>query len=98
MKTRIIRLSIACSLAASAIGFTSCETTGDPTQGGIFWSENKAQDRLYERQDRLERAEAGTNAANRSSAQTQRQIDALQMIRTAPAWHTWLVSLLSDAA
>ncbi len=78
MKSKLIRISIACSLAASAVGFTSCETTGDPTQGGIFWSESKAQDRLYERQDRLERAEAGTAAANRRSAQTQRQIDALR--------------------
>ena len=78
MKRKLIRIALTCTIASSAIGFTSCETTGDPTQGGIFWSENKAQDRLYERQDRLERAEAGTSAANRRSAQTQRQIDALR--------------------
>lgn len=26
--------------------FTGCATTGDPTQGGIFWSEDKAKDRI----------------------------------------------------
>ncbi len=78
MKSKLIRISYACSLAAAAVGFTSCETTGDPTQGGIFWSENKAQDRLAERQAQLEYTESGTAAANRRSAQTQRQIDSLR--------------------
>ncbi len=39
-------------LAAAAL--TSCETTGDPNQGGLFgWSQGKADDRIYVREQRL---------------------------------------------
>lgn len=41
-------------LAVAALASTSCETTGDPTQGGLFgWSQSKANDRIYVREQRL---------------------------------------------
>jgi hypothetical protein len=42
------------------MGFSSCQTTGDPTQGGIFWSERKANERLDERRANLGAIEADT--------------------------------------
>lgn len=42
------------------MGCTSCQTTGDPTRGGIFWSESKANDRLNERRADLGAIEADT--------------------------------------
>ena len=52
--------------AASLLVQTGCETTGDPTQGGLFgWSETKAEQRqselrdvLYLEQDRTSEARA----------------------------------------
>ena len=38
-----------------------CETTGDPHQGGIFWSEDKAKQRLEEKRQQLRKIEADTN-------------------------------------
>lgn len=37
-----------------------CETTGDPHQGGIFWSERKAQERLYQKREQLRQVESDT--------------------------------------
>lgn len=49
---RTIFLSL--GLATCALSLTSCETTGDPTQGGLFgWSQNKADYRIAERRDTL---------------------------------------------
>lgn len=45
----------------------SCETTGDPRQGGIFWSERKAQDRLYEKRETLRRVESDTARRRRAA-------------------------------
>jgi hypothetical protein len=47
-----------------------CETTGDPTQGGLFgWSESKAQERQREREARVAGAEAElSNEENRQHA------------------------------
>lgn len=52
--------SLSCSLllltSVASLSLTSCETTGDPTQGGLFgWSQNKADDRIAEREDTLRR-------------------------------------------
>jgi hypothetical protein len=33
------------AIVAATILFTGCETTGDPREGGIFWSETKARER-----------------------------------------------------
>lgn len=43
-------------LTLCAISFlTSCETTGDPNQGGLFgWSQGKANQRIDERERHLE--------------------------------------------
>jgi len=47
--------AILLSLASAAL-LSSCATTGDPTQGGLFgWSENKAEDRIAAREERLRR-------------------------------------------
>jgi hypothetical protein len=78
MKISPIRITIASLLPAVSLALSSCETTGDPSTGGIFWSENKAQDRLADRQYQLEKTEGRTRSTNSRSAQTQRQIDALR--------------------
>ncbi|WP_395752697.1 hypothetical protein [Prosthecobacter sp.] len=42
------------TLAAGSMQLTSCETTGDPSQGGLFgWSQSKADVRIQERQNTL---------------------------------------------
>jgi len=49
------------SLAFSAFLFLGgCETTGDPHQGGIFWSEDKAKQRLEEKRQQLNAVESDT--------------------------------------
>lgn len=78
MKTNLIRHAILVLAGSATLACTSCTTTGDPSTGGIFWSENKAQDRLAERQNKLEKVEYQTNRTNRKSAETQRQINALR--------------------
>lgn len=78
MKSQSIRIALAFIVPVVSLALSSCATTGDPSTGGIFWSESKNQDRLAERQYRLEKAESGTRSANRRSAETQRQIDALR--------------------
>lgn len=78
MKAIFSRSLILVSASVATLACTSCATTGDPSTGGIFWSENKAQDRLAERQGRLEQIERQTGKTQRKSAETQRQIDALR--------------------
>lgn len=78
MKAIFSRSLILASASVATLACTSCATTGDPSTGGIFWSENKAQDRLAERQGRLEQIERQTGKTQRKSAETQRQIDALR--------------------
>lgn len=78
MKTISIRSVLLASASAATLVCTSCSTTGDPSTGGIFWSENKAQDRLAERQAKLESTERKTGQVKRNSAETQKQIDALR--------------------
>lgn len=56
----------------------SCETTGDPTAGGIFWSEKKAQQRLADRQDRLDTLNEDTRRKQNSAAAKESQIRSLQ--------------------
>lgn len=49
------KLSLVLLAAAS---LTSCETTGDPNQGGLFgWSQGKANYRIAEREQRLSQLE-----------------------------------------
>ena len=56
----------------------SCETTGDPSTGGIFWSEAKAQQRLADRQNHLDQLDSQTGKTNRSSAYKEQQIKSMQ--------------------
>jgi hypothetical protein len=76
MRTNISRLVILSVSSVATLVVTSC--TGDPSTGGIFWSEPAAQQRLNERQNKLEQVEKKTGSTNRKSAQTQQKIDALQ--------------------
>lgn len=47
--------------AAASLSLASCETTGDPTQGGLFgWSESKAQGRLYQKEAELNHVRGNT--------------------------------------
>lgn len=78
MKTSFIRLATLGFASLSTVLLSSCDVTGDPSTGGIFWSENKAQGRLAERQDKLESIEKRTGKTQKKSAETQRQIDALR--------------------
>jgi hypothetical protein len=65
MKTFYLLLS-ALSLGALA----SCQTTGDPSQGGLFgWSENKAQTRQQILRQHLDNVEGDTAYQRRRAAQ-----------------------------
>ena len=71
---RLLLLSGLC-LAGSLL-LTSCETTGDPRQGGLFgWSESKAQNRLADREDRLDQTESDTDRVERQNRRMRRQLD-----------------------
>jgi len=49
------------SLLTAAAALTSCETTGDPRQGGLFqWSESKARDRQADLQNQLDEVQQDT--------------------------------------
>jgi hypothetical protein len=71
MKRSILLAAIASS---SILINTGCETTGDPTQGGLFgWSETKAKvrqdelrDVLYLEQDRRDSAQASSSRLRRT--------------------------------
>lgn len=69
MKIRLLALAALTSL------FTSC--TGDPNSGGIFWSETAAQQRLNDRQQRLDEIEGQTNRTRADSRRKQDKIDRL---------------------
>ena len=78
MNTSLIRVATLGSGCIAMLLLASCETTGDPSTGGIFWSEKKAQGRLAERQNKLEHIEKQTNQTHRKSDETKRKIDELQ--------------------
>lgn len=54
-----------CFFGLVAVQLAACQTTGDPTRGGIFWSETKAQDRLQQKRAELGAIEADTARMNR---------------------------------
>ncbi len=63
-------------LLISAMGLVSCETTGDPRQGGLFgWSEGQAQGRIYERQRTLDDIERDTARQRSRSRRMESQLD-----------------------
>ena len=61
---------------------TSCETTGDPSQGGLFgWSEGKAQGRSASLQQHLNEVNADTayqKSRSRTLEQKKADLDAVQ--------------------
>lgn len=67
-----IKLGLLCTLGAAL--FTGCETTGNPREGGIFWSERKAQDRIDEREDRLDVIEGDTRRVQRRNRQLRSEL------------------------
>ena len=52
----------------------SCETTGDPTQGGIFWSEKKAKARIADRENTLSGLEQDTSRQQAESRSLEGQL------------------------
>lgn len=78
MKSQSIRFCTLVAVAASVLASVSCETTGDPSTGGIFWSERKAQARLDERQERLENIEARTARSRANARAKQAKINRLR--------------------
>lgn len=66
-------------LPAIALTLTSCETTGDPTQGGLFgWSQNKADQRIYERRDTLYGIQNDTDYQMRRTQELEAQRNRIQ--------------------
>ena len=55
--------------------FSGCETTGDPHHGGIFWSEEKAQQRLNQKQRELNRVESDTERIEQENRELKNQGD-----------------------
>jgi hypothetical protein len=64
MKQTLVLLA----LILPACGFLS-SCTGDPHEGGIFWSERKAQERLAARSARLNDAENANGRVHRRNRQ-----------------------------
>jgi hypothetical protein len=56
-------------LAACALSLASCNTTGDPTEGGLFgWSESKFDQRINEKRHTLNNIEQDTYQQNRRAS------------------------------
>ena len=69
-------LLVGCLCLAGSCLLTSCETTGDPRQGGLFgWSESKAQDRLASRQERLDSLDSDSDRVSRSNSRMRHRLD-----------------------
>ena len=67
--------SINLLIATVALQFlTGCETTGNPNEGGIFWSERKAQDRLNVRRAELGRTERSTSRVESAAERRRRML------------------------
>jgi hypothetical protein len=52
---------------------SGCETTGDPHQGGIFWSESKAQQRLDQQRRELNRVESDTERVEQENRELKKK-------------------------
>jgi hypothetical protein len=73
---KLIQALLALSALAS---FSSCETTGDPTQGGLFgWSEHKAVGRQVELENRLSDVQADTEEQQARSRRLERKKEQLE--------------------
>lgn len=62
------------ALAFSAmLLFSGCETTGDPHHGGIFWSEDKAQQRLDQKRRELNRIDSDTDRVEQENRELRKK-------------------------
>jgi len=75
---RLVRAASIAGCLAWPLLVSSCQTTGDPSTGGIFWSERKAQDRLNERQARLQQVDEQTANAKKKAKAKQDEASKLQ--------------------
>ena len=65
-------------LTVCAMTLTSCETTGDPTQGGLFgWSQPKANERIYQKQRELSHLEGDNYRQQQRTGSLKSQRDRL---------------------
>ena len=78
------------SLSAISIALVSCELTGDPNGGGIFWSETKAlqrqatlQQSIQNKQSELNHLEQQGANLRSSKAKLQTEIENLKKLRTS---------------
>lgn len=54
---------------------TSCQTTGDPSQGGLFgWSRPQADERIYQRERRLDHLDQDTAYQRRRSRELESEL------------------------
>ena len=60
-------------VAAAMLPLVYCETTGDPTKGGIFWSESKAQARQGALQSELNAVRGETSHEMQRRAALEKQ-------------------------
>jgi hypothetical protein len=60
-------------LFSAIVVLCSCETTGDPHKGGVFWSEDKAKQRLEEKRRQLRQIEADTNRIEQENRQLKKE-------------------------
>jgi len=75
---RLVRAASLAACLAWPLLVSSCQTTGDPSTGGIFWSERKAQDRLNERQAKLQQVDEQTADAKKKAKAKQAEASKLQ--------------------
>lgn len=79
MKLPLVKsVVVALTLTSAAFSLVSCSNNGDPKTGGLFWNENRAKDRLDERQDQINSLQNRTRAAKNTAEARQRKIDALR--------------------
>ena len=69
------KLFLLCLASVGGLLQTGCETTGDPNSGGIFWSEDKAKQRIAARQQHLNDVESDTARVNRRNRRLEQQLD-----------------------
>ncbi len=72
------KLIIAAASAISCVVLNSCSTTGDPTQGGIFWSPSKAKARQNTLLSAMTESQAKVDALEAKRSQLLNQKSSLQ--------------------
>lgn len=71
----MIRPTVLLCLATATL-LSSCATTGDPNQGGLFgWSQGMADDRIAAREQRLMDLQSDTEYQQRRSEHLRREVN-----------------------